>query len=177
MATRGARAIATGGFHSQAGWIAFNSVALGSCVLARRWSWITTRSSDQAPRTAEHEETAAYLAPFLALLGAGLLIRVLTVTFEWLYPLRVIAAAAALWFCRRSYAGLNWRFSWAAPLTGVAVFLVWIAFDWMDNVAVAAMPPALAAAPFAMRTAWIAIRIIGGIVAVPWLRNWRSADT
>ena len=32
----GAPQVALGGFHSQAGWIAFNAVAIGICLLARR---------------------------------------------------------------------------------------------------------------------------------------------
>jgi exosortase/archaeosortase family protein len=38
----GAPQIALGGFHSQAGWIAFNVVALGLSVASRRVAWFTT---------------------------------------------------------------------------------------------------------------------------------------
>ena len=38
----GATRIALGGFHSQAGWIAFNAVALAFSLAARRLPWLTT---------------------------------------------------------------------------------------------------------------------------------------
>ncbi len=41
----GAPGIALGGFHSQAGWIAFNGVAIGLMVLSRRVQWITCEQS------------------------------------------------------------------------------------------------------------------------------------
>ena len=45
----GATNVATMGFHSQAGWITFNSVAFASCVLARRWSWVSALPVTSAP--------------------------------------------------------------------------------------------------------------------------------
>ncbi len=42
MGNAGAQQIALGGFHSQAGWIAFNAVALGLSFAARRIPWLTT---------------------------------------------------------------------------------------------------------------------------------------
>ena len=41
----GAPRIALGGFHSQAGWISFNIVALGLAVAARRVAWISRVAS------------------------------------------------------------------------------------------------------------------------------------
>ena len=47
--------------------------------------------------------TAAYLVPFLVILGAGMLTGALIGSFEWLYPLRFFAAAGALWVFRTRY--------------------------------------------------------------------------
>ena len=38
----GAPEVALGGFHSQAGWLAFNVAAIGICLAARRVRWLTT---------------------------------------------------------------------------------------------------------------------------------------
>src|SRR5208283_3666036 len=38
----GAEQIALGGFHSQAGWIAFSAVGVGFCFVAQRVPWFTT---------------------------------------------------------------------------------------------------------------------------------------
>ena len=45
----GARQIAVGGFHSQAGWMLFNSVALGFAVAARSLPWFSTRQPRRRP--------------------------------------------------------------------------------------------------------------------------------
>jgi exosortase E/protease (VPEID-CTERM system) len=165
----GAREIAMGGFHSQAGWIAFNSVAFGSSIVARRWSWISTRP--HLPRAAEPameaaDSTGAFLVPFLAILAAGMVSRAASGAFEWLYPLRFVTALAALWLFRRSYSKLDWNWSILAPATGAAVFLVWIAADRFAGNSLP-MPAPLATADAWVRGAWIAFRVLGAVFTVP----------
>jgi CAAX prenyl protease-like protein len=86
--------------------------------------------------------------------------------FEWLYPIRFVAALAGLWTFRRSYLGLDWRVSMLAPVTGILVFIVWIAADRVTGAAIP-MPAALASASAWARDGWIALRILGAIFTVP----------
>jgi exosortase E/protease (VPEID-CTERM system) len=166
----GARDIALGGFHSQAGWIAFNGVAFGSCLLARRWSWVSSVPVEPlAPPTmveASSESTAAFLVPFLAILATGMISRATSGAFEWLYPVRVLATLGALWFFRRSYSRLDWKFGVPALCTGAAVFLLWIAADRISGKATP-MPAALAGSSTMLRDGWIALRILGAVFTVP----------
>ena len=91
------------GFHSQAGWIAFNLTAFGIAVLAQRTPWVSRvahrnavahpRASSQNP-AAGANPTAAYLMPLLAILAAGMISHALSAGFEFLYPLRFVAALA-----------------------------------------------------------------------------------
>jgi exosortase E/protease (VPEID-CTERM system) len=184
----GARDIAAGGFHSQAGWIAFNSVAFGSSIVARRWRWVSVRTPAQlaSDGTAEAwNPTTAFLAPFLAILAAGMISRAASGGFEWLYPIRFFAALAALWVFRRSYSHLDWKWSMLAPATGIAVFLLWIAADHLAR-GTMPMPGALANAPAPARFWWIGLRIFGAVFTVPvaeelafrgfLLRRFREAD-
>ena len=80
----------------------------------------------------------------------------------------MVAAAIAIWFFRREYRALNWGFGWAAPLTGVGIFLVWVAPEWwIHPAAVNPLGSALAAlSPFA-RWGWIAARLAAAVVTVP----------
>jgi CAAX prenyl protease-like protein len=88
--------------------------------------------------------------------------------FEWLYPLRFVAAAVALWVFRREYRKLNWRFGWAAPLTGAGIFLIWIAPEfWSHENPVNQLGSALAALSTYARWGWIAVRVAAAIVTVP----------
>jgi exosortase E/protease (VPEID-CTERM system) len=165
----GAREIAVRGFHSQAGWIAFNSVALGFSVVARRAPWISTRGS--APVATEEEDypAAPYLFPFLAILAAAMISQAASGGFEWLYSLRFIAALGCLWAFRRKYAGLDWKFGWLGPAIGVLVFVLWIALDRFSGASHgdSRMPAALADASRGVRTLWIALRALAAVVTVP----------
>jgi len=95
-------AIALGGFHSQAGWLAFNCVALGLIAVARRLRFFSVAHGPRAE--AGPNPAAPYLVPFLAVVATGMATAALSDGFDGLYPLRVAAAAAALWWFRGQYA-------------------------------------------------------------------------
>ena len=65
-------AVALGGFHSQAGWLAFNAVALGLVAVSRRGRVFAADAGRPAAGESAHSvnPTAAYLAPLLALVAA-----------------------------------------------------------------------------------------------------------
>ena len=76
--------------------------------------------------------------------------------FPWLYPLRFLAAAGALWFLRKRYAGVDWSFGWFGPALGVIAFAIWLGMDALLNTRTHdAMPEALAATTPAIRAIWI----------------------
>lgn len=169
----GAERVAMGGFHSQAGWLAFNGVALGVCVGARRIPWLARApqpaavGAESAARTARADGTAAYLLPFLAVLAAAMLARAMSGDFEWAYPLRVAAAAAALWYFRDTYRKLDWRASWQAFAAGALVFALWMALEPLAAGHPDPAPAAWLHASTGARIAWAAFRIAGAIVTVP----------
>jgi CAAX prenyl protease-like protein len=89
-------------------------------------------------------------------------------SFEPLYSLRLFAALAAVWLFRRSYLGIDWKVSWFAPLAGVVVFVLWIAFDRLWNAGAGGQaPPELLNTPPAAQTLWIVLRTMTAVVAVP----------
>jgi len=169
IGSAGAREIAVGGFHSQAGWIAFNLVALGFSVAARRVPYFTLNPppATSAAESADNP-TTAYLVPFLAILGAGMVSGAVSGKFEWFYPLRFFAAAGTLWVFRKTYSKLDWRVGWLGPSIGTAVFFLWIGVDRMMGHAVTtAMPDALAAASPAARITWLSFRVLAATITVP----------
>jgi exosortase E/protease (VPEID-CTERM system) len=186
----GAPEVAIVGFHSHAGWIAFTIVALAFSLATQKLSWVrkipprdpsppgdtvtgatgqgTNVPEEMDKATGESPATAAYLVPFLAILGASFLSKAASGTFEWLYPLRFIAAAIAIWSYRSEYKKLNWRFGWVAPVAGVAIFLVWIAqARWTHEPAASPLGSALAALSPTARMVWIAFRVAAAVVTVP----------
>jgi exosortase E/protease (VPEID-CTERM system) len=158
--------VAMVGFHSQAGWIAFNSVALGVAVLAKRSAWM--RRDLRAPATAAGapNATAAYLMPLLAILAAGMIAHALSAGFELLYPLRLVAAAAVLWVYRGSYASLDRHVGWRAPAVGVLIAGIWLLFAHF-LIPPSPIPEALASLPAPWRAVWIGARVVAATVTVP----------
>src|SRR5271165_6853769 len=165
----GAPGIAEKGFHSHAGWIAFNVVALGICLAARRVSWLSTAGGGgtMLAERSEPNPIAPYLAPFLAILAAGMVAGAASSGFEWLYALRVVAAAAAIWYYRDHYRELDWRIGWPAFALGGLVFLIWIAIEPLSHSLHTGEPWQFTYASPLPRIAWLVVRIFGAVITVP----------
>jgi exosortase E/protease (VPEID-CTERM system) len=165
----GAPGVAVDGFHSEAGWIAFNCVALGFAILSRKLPWFAAQASDPPVQEALSDSpTAAHLLPFLAILAAGMISRAAAGGFEWLYPLCLFAAAAALWFSRAQYKRMDWKCGPLAFVSGSLVFLIWLTLDRFQGIQVnpgAAL--GLAALPSYAGIAWIVCRLTAALVTVP----------
>ena len=166
----GAPDIAVRGFHSQAGWIAFNGVALGISLAAPRIPWLTVKERARSvPEAKAWDPNTAYLVPLLAVLVTGMISRAVSPQFDWLYPLRLLVAVAALWHYRSEYRGLAWSFSWVSVLAGSAAFGMWLTLDLLlvkqGNDAAAGL--ALESASHAARISWIACRALGAVITVP----------
>jgi len=169
IGTSGWREIATGGFHSQAGWLVFNAVGLGFVAAINRGGYFMVRAKP-APDVADHpifQSTAACLGPFVAMLGAAMLTGAVSAGFDWLYSLRVVAIATVIWSCRKTYARLNWSCSWGAFAIGVATFVVWVAMFPDAHGDKAAWPAALQSVPSSWAAGWLALRLVGYVIAVP----------
>lgn len=164
--------VAMDGFHANAGWIFFIAVALGMVALARRSPFFCRRA---APRGLVIDADNALAIPLLAMLAATLLTSAMESGFPWLYPVRMLATAAAialLWPHLRPY--LQLRFTPAAllprlfpALAGLLVFLLWIALVPPSAAMDRAFSDSLFAAPAALSAAWIVMRIAGSSVVIP----------
>jgi exosortase E/protease (VPEID-CTERM system) len=179
--------VAVYGFHSQAGWLAFNAASAGIALVSLRSPWLS--------RTAAHfgthvrNPTAAYLLPFLALLLAGMLSRAASSGFESLYWLRLVAVVPALWYALPRLEGVSWHASWRAPVVGVAVFAMWVVVFRLVSQSWGVpwgMPDALAAETPVGRFFWIGAHLVLSVALIPiaeelafrgfLLRRLRSAD-
>lgn len=180
----GYTSIAVYGFHSQAGWIAFNGVAVGIAFVSLRTPWMS-RTAVSSRDAAVENPTAVYLLPYLALLLAGMLIRAASHGFEHLDGLRLVAVGAALSYSWPRLRGLDWHCSWRGPAAGVVAFALWIAAAQLMSRA-QGMPPELAALPATSRSVWIVLHLMVTLAAAPiaeelafrgyLLRRIRAAD-
>jgi len=158
--------IALYGFHSQAGWIAFNGAACALVLVSRRIPWLSRAPGRDEAQTAAGNPTAAYLLPLLAILAAGMLSRAISSGFETWYALRFVAAAVCLVAYRRRLRSLDWRFGWRGIAVGTALSAVWLAASHF-LVTSRGMPAPLAAMSPAARDLWIAARAATAIAAAP----------
>ena len=157
--------IAIYGFHSQAGWIAFNCAACGVALASRGSRWLH-RSAYREGGTATDNPTAAYLVPFLAVLAAGMISRASSSGFETWYALRLLVALAALIIWRQPLGKLDWRFGWRGIAVGTGVFAFWLGASRL-LLAPHGMPAALAAMSAGSRGLWITTRALTGVLLVP----------
>jgi exosortase E/protease (VPEID-CTERM system) len=177
IGTAGWPEVALGGFHSQAGWLAFNAVALGLAFVARRMRFfaiqplLATRSvgdaRSHAERGNEDHPVTAYLAPFLAILLTTMLTGAFTTGFDVLYPLRVVVAGLVLWGCRRDYGELSWSWSWQPFAVGLGVFVLWIALVPSGIGEPSALCEGLANLSPTGAATWLIFRIAGATLTVP----------
>jgi len=116
----------------------------------------------------ESPATGAFLVPFLAILAASFLSKAASGHFEWLYPLRFLAAAIAIWYYWPELKQIDWRFSWLAPLTGTVVFGLWlIPSFWTHRDETSQLGTALASLSAVARWSWIAFRVAAAVITVP----------
>jgi len=161
--------VAEGGFHSQAGWLFFLAVSLGLMAASHRMRWLATRAAPAANavgRPGDATEAAALLAPALVLLASMIFTAAVSTTFDWLYPLRVVATAVALWHFRTTYRRLRWRWTWQCAAIGGAVFILWLALEPRAPGG-PGVEAGLAQLSRGAAGLWLAFRVIGSIVTVP----------
>ncbi len=157
-------AVAIYGFHSWAGWIAFNIAAGGLAFVSHESPWLNRAARERSGPSAN--PTAAYLMPFLALLVAGVIAQAISSGFETWYGLRPLAVLLALALCRRHLASLDWRFGWRGIAVGTVIFVLWLgAAHVMLNRA--GMPDVLARMSAGERLSWITVRAATSILVVP----------
>jgi exosortase E/protease (VPEID-CTERM system) len=158
--------VAIAGFHSNAGWIAFTLVSLGLLAIAHRAPFFAAPTRVRAPaRTARDSD--ALLVPLVTLLAASLLTSAFSAGFDWLYPVKVLATATALWMFRGSYRRAGFRMGAIPVAIGIGVFVLWLVLVPATAEESAALGAHLRAASPWAAGAWLLFRVLGSVVTVP----------
>lgn len=170
------------GFHTEAGWITFNMASLGFLVVAQRVAWFrkdggnnggVTEPSSHSTTMAVQNPTAVYLAPFLAITAASMISQAASGGFEWLYPLRLVAALAAIWLFYKEYRRMDWRFGVVGTLAGLGIGIMWVAIHYtmagwhLSTPVETVIGSGLLRLTATERFVWIASRALTAVVAVP----------
>ena len=159
--------IAVTGFHSQAGWITFSVVALGLIAVSHRLLLSATVPHRSSPSVADPRLALALLAPLMTLLATSMFISAFSSGFAALYPLGVIATAAALWLFRGHYRTFARDVTWQAIAIGAGVFVLWMMLVPPDEAGGGMLAARLAEMPVWLAFVWLVFRVVGSVVTVP----------
>jgi exosortase E/protease (VPEID-CTERM system) len=158
--------VALGGFHSEAGWLTFNGVALGLIAVSRRSRFFV--GGEAAESQVEENPAAPYLGPLVVLVLFTMITSALSDGFDVLYPIRVVMVGLTLLAFWRTYAAWPWGWSWYAAGAGVAAFVLWMGLEFLrgapDDIGLRA---GLASLPAGWAVVWIGFRVLGSVVTVP----------
>ncbi len=159
-------ALAAGGFHSQAGWISFLALALSVIAVTHRMRFFASVRLDGAGEEI-NPIAAALLVPFLVLMGSMVVTAALSSGFDRLYPLRVLAVAAALLWFRSVYARWDWGWSWPSVGIGGVVFVLWTAVDRITTGDGTTLGAGIAALGQSEAVVWVGFRVVGSTLVIP----------
>ncbi len=167
IGTWGSSTIALTGFHSQAGWIAFNAIGLGLIAVSRVVPWF--RSGTAEPLDFSASPTVAYLAPMILLTATAMITGAFSSGFDLLYPARIFVAGITLWSFRNQYSDIRATWSWGSVAIGAAMALAWAAFEIVSggHSGSAAVPARLAVLPRGLAATWLTARVLGYVVVAP----------
>ena len=158
--------VAINGFHSQAGWIAFNAVTLGLVAILSKSSYFLRDEVSKIAVEKAVSRESVYLTPLLAIVFTAMVTGAFQAGgLDYLYPLRLVAVAIPLWYYRREYAALRWTFSWQSIAIGVLVFAIWIVRMPVGNSSTQA--DEAAGMGGVLMALWMAARVIGSSLTVP----------
>lgn len=158
--------VALGGFHSQAGWIAFLGVGLGLVALSRRSSFFAADlANPREPATSN--PSLSLLGPFLTIVATAMVTGAFSSGFDAFYGLRVLTGGLALWYFRRDFAGLLRGWSWEAVAIGAVAFALWMALEPARPEGARSFTSGLEGLSRGEAWAWVALRVIGSVAIVP----------
>ena len=163
--------LAVGGFHSHAGWLMFTLIAVGIVAVAQsvpalQKGWPTQPSGETAPYAPPpffQDPLVARILPFAVFMFSALLSQAFAANPGIVYPLRVLAMAAALLAFWQVIAALEWRVSIPAVAVGAAIGLMWVAVPY----SVTDTTPAFANLSGAVLIGWMILRGVGTVMLVP----------
>jgi exosortase E/protease (VPEID-CTERM system) len=159
-------ALAQGGFHSQAGWIAFLLVGLGVMGVTQRCAlFMASPPAHAIPAHAQY--VTALLVPLVVLMTTRVLTAAVSSGGDWLYPVQVVTTSLALWACRQGYRRLAWTWSWHALLWGIAVYGVWMVLEPAAHPRAMALAESLVPLPPGLLGVWVGFRVVGSVLIVP----------
>ena len=163
--------VAVNGFHSQFGVLALLA-STGLAVLAMELKPFRREAGDAPAENASLRIDLArifrLMLPLAVYLVAGMIAGLFVGTFNWLYPVPVLAGALWIWLLRHPLAREIARAPGLISVAvGAVVYLLWIIMIPADAGRAGMLADALSSAPLWLAIIWIAFRVLGSSLVVP----------
>jgi CAAX protease family protein len=163
--------LALKGFHSHAGWLMFCILAFALIGVSRTVPWFQKNATlvvEAPPLLADW--TAARIVPFAAFMGASLLLSTFALVPDLWYGVKVLAMTSALLAYIPLYRSrIVWQLDVLSIVIGVAIGVLWIALRTVSDSS--SLDTTIAALPAVLWLTWIALRLVGTIVLVPFVEE------
>ena len=164
--------VAVGGFHSQVGWLAFNTIGISLVLVARHvrlFSKVDSLPVLEVPATSS--PAATFLGPMVAIALTTMLTTIFAQNgFDQLYAARVLAALVVFWYFRADYVGiLRGSWSWQPVAAGLVVYIFWTALEPVprSSEVVTTIPNGLAKLSQFGAAGWLLARAVGSVLIIP----------
>ncbi len=158
--------LAIGGFHSNAGWVAFIATEVVMLALAHRYAFI--KHAGHSEHSFQVNDAVAMLFPGVMFFTAILVTLAFTDGFPWLYPLRVIftlLVVAMFWKYYRTT--LTSAPSLMSVAAGMVVFLLWLLLIAADPEMDQSYQLTLSTAGTLQTGVWLLFRLLGAVLVAP----------
>jgi exosortase E/protease (VPEID-CTERM system) len=152
--------VALKGFHSAAGWIFFNLVAVGLVwTSSQSRLFVTTHESRKATNPA-----LGYLLPSIVFCATALTLRMFAP--ELFLPAIAVPMLATIWYCRSTLLSLQWKLSWLSVLAGGVAFAM-TSLASPGSSAHAAIAPTLEHLSMPATAVLLLLGLTGSAIAIP----------
>jgi exosortase E/protease (VPEID-CTERM system) len=154
--------VALKGFHSAAGWIFFNLVAVGLIWTSSSSQWFAKAHESRLNKN----PAVGYVLPLLVFFASSLTANMFSLSFEFFLPAVTIPVLCVLWYCRSTLLSLPWKFSWLNVLAGVVVFAM-ILVTSEGSSADTSIGSALRHLPMPVAAGSLLFCLVGSAIAIP----------
>ena len=154
--------VALKGFHSAAGWIFFNVIAVGLVWTSSRFQLFAKTSESQVGTN----PATGYIVPLIVLFASSLIASMLLIGSKFYTSAVAVPVLCALWYCRATLFSLRWKPSWISILAGGIAFAI-VAVMSGSNSAEAFSATSLHQLPMPIAVGLLLLGLAGTVIAIP----------
>jgi len=156
------REVALKGFHSAAGWIFFNFVAVGlvwTSSLSHSFAKKAESQPDKSPAT-------GYILPLIVFFAGSLIAGSLLLSFELFLPAVTVPVLCVLWYSRSTLLSLPWKWSWLNIFAGITVFVIILVTSYSNSIDTS-ITTSLRQLPIPLVAGSLLLCLVGSVIAIP----------